>query len=112
MKQIKQRLRERKEKEVGTEFLVRLLTIILENNIMEFNEEYYIQNIGAAMGSRPVPPYANNFMAKLIDPRFLEIAKKFIKDGVFPIKFLKRFLDDLFSIWLGTTKSLHIFLKK
>ena len=26
-----------KEKEVGTEILVRLLTLILENNIMEFN---------------------------------------------------------------------------
>ena len=44
------------------------------------------------MGSRPVPPYANNFMAKFIDPKLLEIAKPFIKDGIFPIKTSETFL--------------------
>ena len=112
IKATEETLNKRKEKEVGTEILVRLLTLILENNIMEFNEEYYKQDIGAPMGSRPVPPYANNFMAKFIDPKLLEIAKQFIKDGIFPIKLLKRFMDDLFLIWLGTTKRLHLFLKE
>ena len=105
-------LAERKEKEVGTEFLIRLLTLILENNFMEFNEEYYKQEIGAPMGSRPVPPYANIFMARFIDPKLLEKAKMFMKNGLYPIKFLKRFLNDLFLIWLGTTKSLHLYFEE
>ena len=62
-------LLEQNEKEVGTKFLVRILKLILENNIMEFNEEYFRQDIGAPMGSGPVPPYANIFMAKYIDPK-------------------------------------------
>ena len=79
------------EKEIGTEFLVRLLKFILENNIIEFGEEYFRQNIGAPMGSRPVPHYANNFMAKYIDPKLIELAKQYSKDGTCPITFLKRF---------------------
>ena len=41
-----------------------LLEIILYQNIFELHGGYFKQNIGAAMGSRPIPPYANNFMAK------------------------------------------------
>ena len=44
---------------------------------MEFNSEYYRHQIGAAMGSPPVPPYANIFMAKKIDPKISEIPKGF-----------------------------------
>ena len=64
------------------------------------------------MGSRPVPPYANIFMARFIDPKLLEKAKLFVKNGLFPLKFLKCVLDDLFLIWLGTTKSLHLYFEE
>ena len=72
-------LERNEKKKVGTEFLVRILKLILENNIMEFNEEYFRQDIGAPMGSGPVPPYANIFMAKYIDPKLLETAQQFIQ---------------------------------
>ena len=100
------------KKEVGTEFIVRILKFILENNIMEFNEEYFRQDIGAPIGSRPVPPYANIFMAKKCVSKFTEIAQQFMKDGVCPLIFLKRFLDDLFAIWSGTTKYMHKFFQQ
>ena len=64
------------------------------------------------MGSRPVPPYANIFMARKIDTKILEIAEKYSKNGKIPISSIKRFLDDLFSIWYGTTKDLHKFLNE
>ena len=54
---------------------------------MELNSEFYKQEIGAPMGSRPVPSYANIFMAKKMNPKTLEIAKKYIKNGQIPITY-------------------------
>ena len=61
------------------------------------------------MGSRPIPPYANIFMAKKINVKLTEIAAKCQHDGIDPIKFLKGFLDDLFTIWIGSPNKLHLF---
>ena len=91
---------------------MRLFKLVLENNILEFNAELYKQEIGAAMGSKPVPPYANIFMGKKIDPKILEIAAKFIKNGQVPMEYLKRFLDDYFSFWMGSSKDLHLFYEE
>ena len=95
--------------EMNTKFLLRLLQLILENNIVEFDTEYCKQEIGAPMGQRQVPPYANIFMSQNIDPQIIERAKLYMKSGKSSLQFLKRFLDDLFSIWKGTSKDLHRF---
>ena len=78
---------------------------ILTNNIFVFHDALWKQNIGAAMGSRPVPSYANNFMSKL---------DKIIKalEGAEDIKLLKRFLDDCFLICVGPTRDLHALFKR
>ena len=55
------------------------------------------------MGCKPIPAYANIFMSK-IDIKILEIAKK-ITEGT--ITCYKHFLDDIFAIWVGTSKNLH-----
>ena len=55
------------------------------------------------MGCKPIPGYANMFMSK-IDKKIIEIANQ-IKEGRL-ISF-NRFLDDMFSIWIGITKGLH-----
>ena len=95
-------LNERKSKEVPTELVVRLLEMVLKYNIFEFNEELYIQDIGGPMGSAPVPSYANIFMARAID----KVMKRIDPEK---IKLHKRFLDDIFLIYCGTTKGLHKF---
>ena len=64
------------------------------------------------MGQKYVPPYANNCMAKNIDTQIENIAKKYTVNGVVPLRFFKRFLDDLFLIFVGSTKKLHQFLKE
>ena len=51
-------------------------------------------------------------MAKKIDPKILKIAEKYSKNGQIPITSLKRFLDDLFSIWYGSSKDLHKFFEE
>ena len=41
------------------------MEIILKNNIFEFHEANWKQEIGAAMGCPPIPDYANIFMAPI-----------------------------------------------
>ena len=64
------------------------------------------------MSSKPIPPYANIVLARQIYNNILEIAKKYSKQGEYPVKFLKRFFYDLFSIWTGTSKEIHSFLEE
>ena len=49
-------LNERTYPEISTEFILRLLKLSLKYNIFLFNQSLYKQLIGAAMGSRPIPP--------------------------------------------------------
>ena len=109
---LREALMERTAKDIPTEFLVRLMQLILQNNFFKFNNEIWKQEIGASMGSKPIPSYANIFMAKKIDNKIKELALKHTGTGISPMKILKRFLDDLFSIWCGTSKSLHKLLQE
>ena len=52
-------LDERDVKSVPTQFIVRILELIQENNIFEFNSELYSQKVGGAMGQIHVPPEDN-----------------------------------------------------
>ena len=84
------------------------MKLILYNNIFEFHESYWKQNIGAAMGSKPVPHYANIFMSK-IDKKIEALAEE---DKSAYLALLKRFLNDSFSFILGLQKNLMACLKK
>ena len=53
----KEELDKRTNKSVPTEFFVKLLKLVLESNIFEFNREYYIQLLGTAMGTRVAPTH-------------------------------------------------------
>ena len=112
LKSMKEKLDERVNKEVPTEYLTKLMEILLKNNLFRFNEDLFLQDIGAPMGSSPVPNYADMFMDKNIDGNMKMLAKKFDEGYKTALKFLKRFLDDLFLIWIGTSKSLHKFLQE
>ena len=63
-----------------------------------FLQQLYKQLIGAAMGGKPIP-----------DKQIMQVT-----DGLFPdenkIKFFKRFLDDIFLIFRGNCKELHLWL--
>ena len=101
---VEEALEERDDKTISTQFIIRLLKHILENNIFEFNEQLYSQEIGAAMGTKPAPDYANIFLARRIDGRIKELTQKYSGK---PIYFMKRFLDDIFKIFVGSTKQFH-----
>ena len=78
LESLEEQLDKRINPKIPTEFLIKLMEIILYNNIFKFHETYWKQEIGAAMGSRPIPGYANNSMAKF-NEKIKELAKKNIK---------------------------------
>ena len=64
------------------------------------------------MGSRPAPPYANLFMARKIYKYILKLINKYYKNRNMKLLLFKRFLDDLFFIFSGSTKTLHLFVEE
>ena len=70
-----------------------ILTLILYNNYFEFNNQYYLQTHGTAIGSPMAPSYANLFMGEL-EQHILQNAP----GGLIPLEWI-RFIDDIFAIW-------------
>ena len=64
------------------------------------------------MGQRHVPPSENIFMARRIDNKIENLERQIIENNINPLKLFKRFLDDLFMIFLGSTFKLHKFLEE
>ena len=71
--------------------LLELLEINLTQNDFEFNNKYYLQTKGTAMGKKFAPSFANIYMA-LWEETALE------KCRLKPTHYF-RFLDDIFGIW-------------
>ena len=53
---VEESLKENQNSKVPKEFIARLLKIILQYSIFEFNQKLYQQCVGTSMGSRPAPP--------------------------------------------------------
>ena len=99
LKAMEEKLETRSNKTVLINFIVKLMEVVLNHNIFEFHDGLWNQ-------SRPVPKYANIFMAKIND-QIKDIAMKYDIDNSEGLKVLKRFLDDFFLLFSGTTKQLH-----
>ena len=86
----------------SSEDICQLIKFILENNVFSFNDEYFLQACGTAMGTRMAPCYANIFMAEL-EENFL---------SGYPYKPLAyyRYIDDIFIIWSHGLDLLHDFI--
>ena len=65
------------------------MDIILNNNIFSFHESLWRQLVGAVMGSKPVPPYSNIFLARTIDKAFRDLGQKYNKEKEKAIQMLK-----------------------
>ena len=59
---IREALDRRENPGAATETLVGLASLVLENNYFEFNDRFYRQKLGTAIGTRFAPSYANLFM--------------------------------------------------
>ncbi|CAJ0965043.1 unnamed protein product [Ranitomeya imitator] len=89
------------------DFCCELISIILNNNFFLFEDTYYLQIKGSAMGSNVAPPYANAYMAHYEDTSIY--THELFHNHVLT---WKRYIDDVFCIWRGNVASLQtIFLK-
>ena len=68
----------------------RLASLVLKNNIFKFDNNFYIQCQGTAMGTRMAPAYANIFMYTI---------ESVILHGNPQITFWRRFIDDIFCVF-------------
>ena len=73
-----------------TSWLKKLLELILYKNVFRFNDNFYIQKQGTAMGTRMAPAYANIFMGTL-ESRILS------ETNPSPTHW-KRYIDDIFLV--------------
>ena len=78
----RQELDKRVDKTIPTNFLIKLLRLVLESNVFEFNREFFIQLLGTAMGTRAAPTYANIFMNRL-EKRMLENCPTHLRSLIF-----------------------------
>ena len=88
---LEEALEDRKNQDIPSDFLSKLMELILKNNIFEYNEDLFKQLIGAAMGTPPAPSYANIYMARRIDGAIREAALKYGTKENSAIKMLKLF---------------------
>lgn len=83
--------------------LLKLLDINLCRNDFVFDDKYYLQVKGTAMGKRFAPAYANIFMAYWEHDALRKCKVK-------PIQYL-RYLDDIWGIWTGSADEFREFVE-
>ena len=91
----KDTLEQRSDKSVPTDFILKLLKLIMEQNIFTFNEEYWLQLLGTCMGTRVAPTYANLFMG-VLEQKILENCPPNLREHIY---LWKRFIDDILIVW-------------
>ena len=100
---LKEALNRRKDQDVPTSFLLRLMLLVLVANIFTWNNKLFIQKTGTAIGTKAAVVYACLFMA------WLENCILSSWTGTQP-SFFKRFIDDIFFIWRGSKEELENFI--
>jgi hypothetical protein len=84
-------------------FLIQGLEFILNKGYIQFQDEIYKQNNGAAMGSPCIPPYANLFMHQLEH----KTIQKWRNKGLI---LYSRLIDDAFTILDGTEDNIKEYI--
>ena len=72
--------------------LIEALTIVMQNNVVQFGDTHWLQLSGAAMGTPPAPPYATLFYAIFEDTLIEEFGENLF--------YYRRFIDDILGIWI------------
>ena len=78
--------------------LIEALNLVMYNNRMKFGDLYVHQHKGIAMGMAPAPSIANLFVAIYEETHIIPFPTS-------SLRFLRRFIDDGFGIWLRNTDS-------
>jgi peptide-methionine (R)-S-oxide reductase len=87
----------------NAKMIKKLTRLILENNVIEFNGQLYLQLMGVAMGSKFAPNYANIFMN--------HFEEKYLPQAPVTPFLWKRYIDDVFCIFTCSDNEIDAFLK-
>ena len=99
---IREALDRRVNPSVATDTLVELASLVLDNNYFEFDNKFYRQTLGTAIGTKFAPAFANLFMTRLEERLLKESAD-------LPLVWM-RFIDDVFFIWTHGEEKLDSFV--
>ena len=92
------------------DFIIEGLKIVLENNHFFFDNRYFLQSKGTAMGTKVAPTYATLVLGFLEEKLFTETEQQFGENFGQYIRFnWKRYLDDCFIFWTKSLSELHEF---
>ena len=90
-------------------FIIDSLTIILENNNFSFNNKYYNQIKGTAMGTKVAPTYACLVLGYLESNLYQKLENKDKSLAADVFKQWKRYIDDCFIFWERSFEDLQTF---
>ncbi|CAH2329928.1 Hypothetical predicted protein, partial [Pelobates cultripes] len=93
------------QREESGHFLLDSIHFILSHNFFSFNEEFYLQLQGTAMGTKFAPSYANIFL-DFWEKNFIWTNNPFDANLVF----WRRYIDDILFIWKGSESNLLDFI--
>ena len=98
------KLKQREDKKIPTEVLLKMTQFVLKNNYFEFNSKVQQQLSGMVPGTKFALPYACIFMDR-VETEFLE--KERLKPWV-----CLRYIDDIFFVWTHGENKLDEFLER
>jgi hypothetical protein len=78
------------------EAVIEAMTIIMRNNIFEWGDMFFLQLLGTAMGTSSAVMWATLYYA------YHEVHTLIPKHG-HNLLYFKRFIDDIFGVWIGNT---------
>ena len=97
---------------ISKDFILEGIKLILENNSFCFNDIYFLQTKGTAMGTKFAPVYATLVLAYLAETMFNQSETEFDSDfRAYLESNFKRYLDDCFMIFTRTEEELEKFHK-
>ena len=83
--------------DIPTELLIKLLNLVMKNNVFRFGDLWFHQRCGTAMGTITAVKYATLYYAlheeELIIPKYQD-----------QMLYFRRYIDDIFIIWDGKGK--------
>ena len=88
--------------QTSSEDICKFRSFILENNVFSFNDEYFSQVCGTAMGTRMAPCYVNILMAKLDET--------FLSGNTWKSLAYYTYINDIFVFWSHGLDHLHNFI--
>lgn len=84
-------------------YIIKCIDICLNNNFFWYQQTFFQQKMGVAMGAKFAPSVANLFMAQWEE-------KSVYKHTPSELLLYKRYIDDIIIIWKASKKKLVIFL--